>query len=264
MTSTFTQNTKADVIFFLPLSVFLMFNQEKTNLHLKVKEMLEEERPREKLLRYGVKNLDTTELLALILNTGTKEQNVIEMARNILKSHDNNLYSMYKTHAERVSDSKIRGIGPAKLAKILAALELGVRLEKDKEFYRAKEEILNDSQKVYNYMKRYLFGLATESVWLLCFNISQKLTIPPLEISTGGMTESVADIRVILKKALYHNATGIILVHNHPSGSLLPSSADDQLTESLNKACQTIGIKLLDHLIYSDYGYYSYAEEGLL
>ncbi|MDO4789799.1 MAG: DNA repair protein RadC [Porphyromonas sp.] len=241
-----------------------MFNQENRDLHLTVKEMLEEERPREKLLRFGVKNLDTTELLALILNTGTKEQNVIELARSILKSHDNNLYSLYRVHAERISDNRIKGIGPAKLAKILAALELGIRLENDKELYKTKEETLNDSQKVYHYMKRHLFGLGTESVWLLCFNASQKLIVPPMEISTGGITESTADLRVILKKALCFGAVSIILVHNHPSGSLTPSSSDNYLTKSLDKACKTIGITLQDHIIYSDYGYYSYAEKGEL
>lgn len=235
---------------------------EQITKSVTIKEMVEKERPREKLLAKGPKELSKTELLAIILNTGTTELNVIQLAESFLKKHNHNLYDMYMKNIATMTNP-IPGIGPAKRAKVLAALELGVRLIQDREKYLGKTRLLNKSKLIYNYMFDKLFGLMHEEVWALYFNVQFDL-IECVKISSGGITESVADVKIILKNALLYSAISIVLVHNHPAGSLQPSRSDDELTERLKSACRVVGMNLADHIIFTDNGFFSYADSSRL
>ena len=178
--------------------------------------------------------------------------------KRVLHDVDNSLSRLSKMSIDELC--QYNGIGPAKAITILAATELGRRRnDKDSD----ERQTIETSKDIFNIMHSILRDTPTEEAWVLLMNHSNKF-IKKVRVSQGGLTEAIVDVRMVLKEALLANATCIALCHNHPSGSLRPSRADDQLTEMLGKACRTMRIRLIDHLVVVDGGYYSYADEGKL
>lgn len=217
-----------------------------------------DDRPREKLLAKGAAALSNSELLAILLNNGSKNKSAVEMAREILKIGNDNLNELGKL---TLSDFKqVKGVGQAKSIIIAAALELGRRRQAsptlEKIVVRSSRDIalfLQASLKDYNY----------EVFAVVFLNRANKVNHFEI-ISKGGITGTVADPRIILKKALEEEATSMILCHNHPSGNLLPSRADEELTKKIKEAAGYLDIKIIDHIIVSEEGFYSFADEGML
>lgn len=229
---------------------------------ISIHDMPETDRPREKALVHGIRELTDAELIAIQLRTGTKRANALELAKQLLSSHDNNLYHLYTALLADVnSDLSISGIGEVKRLSVLAAQELGVRTYVSCLEEKKKEERISSSDQVYAVMQKRLFGLKEEQMWMLAISSSGGITAM-INLSRGGIDETSADIRLTLRHALRLSAPAIIIVHNHPGGGLKPSTQDDHFTFRLKEACHIIGINLLDHLIYTDTGYYSYMDEG--
>ncbi len=223
-----------------------------------IKNWAKDERPREKLLAHGAETLSSSELLAILINNGTKNKSAIELGKEVLNLGKNNLQELGKLSIKELM--KIKGIGVAKAITITAALEIGRRRQSsdvlDKMKFKSSKETAAFLASKINDNQREVFAV-------LFLNQANRLNHFEI-ISEGGITGTVADPRVILKKALEENATGIILCHNHPSGSLTPSKADTALTEKIKSAAKFHDITVYDHIIVSDQGYYSFADEGLL
>jgi DNA repair protein RadC len=223
-----------------------------------IKQWAKDDRPREKLLSKGVAALSNSELIAILINHGSKEKSAVELAQDILKAGKDNLNELSKLSVKELM--KIKGIGEAKAISIVAAMELGRRRQATA--YREKATITSSSD-VANYLQTLLKDYKHEVFAVLFLNRSNKINHFQI-ISEGGITGTVADPRVILKRALEEDAVSLILCHNHPSGSLKPSKADEELTFKISEAAKYFDIKVLDHLIVSDDGYYSFADEGIL
>jgi len=217
-----------------------------------------EERPREKVLANGVLYLSDSELLAILLGSGTKNITAVELARLVLKESGNSLQELGK---QGISDLvKIKGVGPAKAITLLAALELGRR----RAGMPQSEKIpVKSSDTVFKIFHPLLGDLEHEEFWLLMLNRANKV-LGRYKVSQGGLSGTVIDTRIILKKALDNLASSIIVCHNHPSGNKQPSEADVKITEKLKKAAEMLEIKLLDHVIIADKSYFSFADEGLI
>lgn len=226
------------------------------NRKLNLKEWAEEDRPREKLLIKGVSALSDSELLAILIGSGNKEETAVELSQRILHSESNNLDKLARLSVSGLT--KFRGIGEAKAITIVAALELG-RRRNAKE--RTSIPNICHSSDVFSIMEPLLSDIVHEEVWILLLNQSNKI-IKKEQVSRGGISSSIIDIRIILKSAIESSASGIILCHNHPSGNIIPSKNDDLITERLSNACQIMDIKLLDHIIIGAKSYYSYKDEG--
>lgn len=223
-----------------------------------IKEWSPEDRPREKLALHGADVLSDAELLAILIGSGNAGESAVELMKRVLHDVDNSLSRLSKMSIDELC--QYNGIGPAKAITILAATELGRRRnDKDSD----ERQTIETSRDIFNIMHNILRDAPTEEGWVVLMNHSQKL-IKRVRVSQGGLTEAIVDVRMVLKEALLANATCIALCHNHPSGNLRPSRADDQLTEMLSKACRTMRIRLIDHLVVVDGGYYSYADEGRL
>lgn len=222
---------------------------------LNIKDWAEEDRPREKLLSKGVSALSDAELLAILIGSGNRDETAVELAQRILHSSANNLNALGKLTVKDLM--KFNGIGDAKAITVIAAMELGRR--------RKLTEATIDprvchSQDIYEIMHPILGDLPHEETWLLLMNKSNRIT-KRVQMSRGGLTGTVVDIRSVMKEAIDNLATAMILCHNHPSGGLKPSLEDDQITFKLKDAGETMDIPLLDHLIICDGGYYSYRDE---
>lgn len=223
-----------------------------------IKEWSPEDRPREKLALHGADVLSDAELLAILIGSGNAGESAVELMKRVLHDVDNSLSRLSKMSIDELC--QYNGIGPAKAITILAATELGRRRnDKDSD----ERQTIETSKDIFNIMHSILRDTPTEEAWVLLMNHSNKF-IKKVRVSQGGLTEAIVDVRMVLKEALLANATCIALCHNHPSGNLRPSRADDQLTEMLGKACRTMRIRLIDHLVVVDGGYYSYADEGRL
>jgi DNA repair protein radC len=223
---------------------------------LNIKEWAEEDRPREKMLSKGVTSLSDAELLAILIGSGNTTETAVELTRRILVSCNNNLNELGK---RSISDLCVfKGIGEAKAISITAALELGKR----RKLANAEErKTITCSTDIYHIFQPLMCDLPTEEFWIVLLNQSNKI-IDRIKISSGGITETSADIRSILREALLRRATSIILCHNHPSGNRHPSQADDRLTDKVHQATRIMDIQLHDHLIICEGTYYSYADEG--
>jgi DNA repair protein RadC len=223
-----------------------------------IKQWAKDDRPREKLRSKGPSALSDSELIAILINHGTKEKSAMELAREAMRIAKNSLAEMSKLSVPELT--KIKGIGDAKAVTIVAALELGRRrqavLSREKEFVQKSSDVAG-------YLQSLLRDYRHEVFAVLFLNRSNKINHFQI-ISQGGITGTVADPRVILKKALEEEAVSMILCHNHPSGSLKPSRADEELTNKIKEAARYFDIKVLDHLIVSDDGYFSFADEGIL
>lgn len=229
---------------------------------ISIHEMPETDRPREKALLHGVRELTDAELIAIQLRTGTKQANALELAKQLLATYDNNLYRLYTELLADVNRTQgINGVGEVKRLSVLAAQELGVRTYVACIEEKNSEERISRSEEVYTVMKKRLFGLKEEQMWLLTISSSGRVTAT-INLSRGGIDETSADIRLALRHALRLSAPAIILVHNHPGGGLTPSTQDNDFTFKLKDACDVIGIRLLDHIVYTDTGYYSYLDQG--
>ena len=223
-----------------------------------IKYWAEDDRPREKLLLKGKNTLSDTELLAIIIGSGTRRKSAVDLSREILSSFENNLADFSKVNLKQLL--KFRGIGQAKAVNIIAALELGRRREGANSSFRKK---LENSEMVYQHLKPYLSDLSHEEFYVIFLNQANEV-IQTKQVSKGGMTSTIADGKVIFQLALEFRAAAIILSHNHPSGNLKASHSDIQLTKSIGEFGKCIDLHLLDHLIFTDNGYLSFADEGLL
>jgi DNA repair protein RadC len=228
------------------------------NTSIKIFELAEEDRPREKLLLKGKAALSDAELIAILIGTGTAACSAVDLSRMLLASVGNNLATVARMS---VSDlCKFKGIGEAKAISIISALELG-RRRKDQE--PPKLQKITGSKQVYELMRPDLYDESVEQVYLLLLNRSNGL-IKKQRVSQGGTTASVVDPKVVFRFALEQGAHSLILIHNHPSGNLQPSDADKRLTQRLQKVGIELEIPLIDHLIYTDLGYFSFADEGIM
>lgn len=226
--------------------------------NLTITNWAEEDRPRERLERLGAETLSNAELLAILIGSGTPQQSAVDLMKGVLAACHNNLNTLGKMTTSDLQ--RFKGIGPAKAITILAACELGKRRAREKAEERPD---LGSATTIYNLMHPKLQDLDVEEFHVLLMNQRFKL-IKEVRISHGGITETAVDIRVIMREALLCNATVLAACHNHPSGNTLPSRQDDQLTERIRKACETMRIFFLDHVIVTDGSYYSYHEQGKL
>ncbi|MBN2698723.1 MAG: DNA repair protein RadC [Bacteroidales bacterium] len=217
-----------------------------------------QDRPREKLLSGGVHALSDTELLAVIIASGTRNHSAVDLAREILKSVDYDLNRLSRLSVNELS--RLKGIGPAKAVKIISAMELGTRKQ---HFRKAEVTRITNSNDVYLIFYPLIGELDHEEFWILMLNRAN-LVLNKTRISQGGLSGTVIDTRLILKNAIDNLASSIIVCHNHPSGNKQPSEADKKITGSLKNAAAMMEIKVLDHLIITGNGYFSFADEGLL
>jgi DNA repair protein RadC len=227
-------------------------------MSLKIKDWALEDRPREKLLYKGISSLSDAELLAILLGSGSNDKSAVDLAREILSIASNNLHRLGKLDIHDLV--RLKGIGTAKAINIMAALELGRRRKSAEIIEAAKIRSSND---VYTIFNPLLGDLTHEEFWLLYLNRSNKI-LSRHKLSQGGISGTITDVRLIIKKALELLASSIIICHNHPSGNLDPSEADNRITQKIKEAAACFDINLLDHVIVTDNGYYSYADSGSL
>lgn len=225
---------------------------------LGIKAWAEEDRPREKLIEKGRHVLTEAELIAILIGSGSRNESAVELSKRILSSTGNNLNELGKLNVKELI--KFKGIGEAKAISIVAAMELGRRR---KEAEVVKREKVSSSNDAYEIMKPMMMDLGHEEFWILMLNRAN-LVIRKEQISRGGVAGTVVDAKLIFKAAVDHHASSIIICHNHPSGNTKPSEADIRLTKNIKEAGKVMEIPLLDHLIFTDHGYYSFGDEGLL
>ena len=227
-------------------------------LRLSIKQWAPEDRPTERLQRLGAESLTDAELLAILIGSGTQQYSAVDIANHVLGKFNRNLNTLGKARFDEILD--IEGVGTQTACKILAAVELGKRRQ------MATPELhpdMSTATRIYNYMLPKMQDLATEEFHILLMNQNYRL-IKQVRISQGGITETSADIRVMMREAVLCNATILAACHNHPSGSLSPSRADDELTRAIKEACRVMRIHFLDHVIVTDGAYVSYRELGKL
>jgi len=223
-----------------------------------IKSWAEDDRPREKLLQKGKISLSDAELIAILIGSGSKNESAVQLSKRILASTGNQLGDLGKLSVKKLCEFK--GIGPAKAVSIVAAMELGRRRRAEEALEKKK---ITSSASVFELMQPIIGELYHEEFWIIYLNNSNKV-FEQLQLSKGGITGTLVDVRITLRKALEVGATSIILAHNHPSGTLKPSEADKQLTQKLKTAAQSLDIKVLDHLIVTEKSYFSFADEGVL
>lgn len=223
-----------------------------------IKLWAEEDRPREKLLKNGRRHLTDAELIAILIGSGSRNETAVDLSKRILSFYENNLTKLGKASISELS--KFKGIGEAKAISIVAALELGLRRKES-----PVDEIIQvtASSDVYKYLRNTFVHLNHEEFWILLLNRSNRI-IGKYLISKGGQAGTVADPKIIFKIGLENNAAYIVMAHNHPSGNLKPSESDDLLTRDAAASGQMLSLPVVDHIIFTDNGYYSYKDEGLL
>ena len=223
-----------------------------------IKNWSQDDQPREKLRDKGKVALSDAELVAILIGSGSRDESAVDLCKRILASVDNNLNALGKLSLKQLM--KFKGIGEAKAITIAAALELGRRRRLEEGLQLEK---VVSSQSVFNVMQPLVGDLPHEEFWILYLNNSNKI-IQKNQLSTGGITGTLVDVRLVLKSALEVGATALILCHNHPSGTLKPSQSDKAITQKLKSAANSLDIKVLDHLIVTDKAYFSFADENLL
>lgn len=229
-------------------------SQENTS----IKNWSLKDRPREKLLALGAGALSESELIAILIGSGNRNMSAVDLSRLIFDKAGQSLDTLGKMSIKQLTQHK--GVGQAKAVTIAAALEIGRR--------RASETIaekpkVTSSDSAYHILRPILGELPHEEFWILYLNNSNKV-LATQQISKGGFTGTYVDIRIVMKKALEENAVAMILAHNHPSGQLVPSAADEQLTQKMVQAAQLLDLRILDHLIVTQKGYFSFADQGKL
>lgn len=225
---------------------------------LNINQWAEEDRPREKMMQRGAEALTDAELLGILIGSGSTDESAVSLMQRILATCDNNLNLLAKWEVRDFA--RFKGMGPAKSITIMAALELGKRRNLQ---MQAERQQVRSSTDIYNLFHPLLCDLPTEEFWVLLLNQATKV-IDKVRISRGGIDQTTADVRTILREALLKRATQIALVHNHPSGNTRPSNEDLRLTQAVQRAAATMNIHLIDHLVITDGGYYSFNDEGRL
>jgi DNA repair protein RadC len=223
---------------------------------LNINQWAKEDRPREKMADLGTEALSNAELLAILIGSGSTDESAVELMKHVLADCNNNLNTLGKKSIHDLT--KYKGIGEAKAITILAACELGKRRQAESPEERPD---LSTATKIYRHMHHLMQDLDVEEFWVLLMNQHYRL-IKKVKISHGGITETAVDIRIIFKEAVLANATILAVCHNHPSGNLTPSRADEELTKSIQKACELMRIYFMDHVIVTDGQYYSFHELG--
>lgn len=223
-----------------------------------IKNWAQDDQPREKLLYKGKAALSDAELVAILIGSGNREESAVALCKRIFASVNNNLSELGKLSIEQLMEFK--GIGEAKAITIAAALELGRRRRGEEALLKNK---ISSSKSVFELMQPIIGELQHEEFWIIYLNNSNKV-IQKNQLSKGGITGTLVDVRLVLKNALQVGATGLVLTHNHPSGTLKPSEADKQITQKLKIAAESLDIKVLDHLIITEKAYFSFADENLL
>jgi len=218
----------------------------------------EDDKPREKLMNKGKASLSDAELIAILIGSGSRNESAVQLSKRILSSVDNNLNALGKLSLRQLMNFK--GIGEAKAISIQASMELGRRR-------RAEEAIelkkITSSKSIFEMMQPIIGELPHEEFWIIYLNNSNKV-VSKSQLSKGGITGTLVDVRLVFKNAIEIGAVSIILIHNHPSGALKPSEADKQITRKLKLAGESLDIKILDHLIITETNYFSFADEGIL
>ena len=225
---------------------------------MSIKFLAEDDRPREKFLLKGKNSLSDAELLAIIMSSGNREDSAVELARKILDSVGNNWHNLSLLQIPDLI--KFKGIGEAKAISIATALEIGRR--------RAAQEVpekikINSSSDMFKVLQPFLGDLQREEFWVIFLNQNNRM-LGKSQLSSGGINQSVVDLRILFKAALENFATGIVIAHNHPSGNLKPSQEDLKITKQISDAGKILNIQLLDHLIVTQNSYFSFADENLL
>lgn len=221
-----------------------------------IKDWPEDERPREKAFRHGIASLSKAELLAILIGSGTVEDSAVELMQKVLASCGDSISQLARLSVDDLCQFK--GIGPAKAITIVAACELWKRRQSDE---RDRAQRILSSRHLFEYFHPLMCDNTIEECYVLLLNQMNRV-IDHVRIGSGGLTSTLVDIRVVLREALMKRATGIALCHNHPSGSVRPSSADDKITADLTQACKVMNIRMLDHIVLAGTAYYSYADEG--
>jgi DNA repair protein RadC len=223
-----------------------------------IKDWSVEDRPREKLLNFGIQSLSNAELIAILIGSGTKETNAVDLARSILASVENNLHDLGKLKTAELI--RFNGIGQARAVTLLAAIELGARRNSS---YSNEKIAIKNSETAFQVLYPILGELEYEEFWIILLNRAHKV-LKTEKISQGGLTGTVIDTRMILKRALDRKATSIIISHNHPSGNTSPSEADINITKKIRNAAEIMDITVLDHIIIAGKSFLSFADEGLM
>lgn len=217
----------------------------------------EEDKPREKLMLKGKSVLSDAELIAILIGSGNRNESAVDLSKRILGSIDNNLNALGKLTIQQLM--KFKGIGEAKAISIIAAMELG-RRRRTEDFVELTK--ITSSQTIFQIMQPIIGELPHEEFWIIYLNNSNKV-ISKSQLSKGGITGTLVDTRLVFKVALEMGATSLILCHNHPSGTIMPSDADKLITKKLKLAGDSLDVKVLDHLIITETKYYSFADEGI-
>jgi DNA repair protein RadC len=217
----------------------------------------EDDKPREKLMLKGKSSLSDAELIAILIGSGSRNESAVGLSKRILASVDNNLNALGKLSITQLMNFK--GIGEAKAISIISALELGRRRRAEDAVELTK---ITSSKMIFEIMQPIIGELPHEEFWIVYLNNSNKI-ISKSQLSKGGITGTLVDVRLVFKMALEMGATGLILCHNHPSGTLIPSDADKQITRKLKLAGESLEIKVLDHLIVTEANYFSFVDEGI-
>ena len=224
-----------------------------------IKNWAEDDRPREKMMLKGAEALSNAELLAILINNGTRDKSAVDVCKDLLAKVNNDLQRLGSLSIKEILKLKTKGIGEAKAVTIAAALEVGIR----RDAAENKREVITQSSEVAAFLKAKLQYKKHEVFAVLFLNQANKVMHYEV-LSEGGITGTVADPRIILRKALSHDAVNLILCHNHPSGSIKPSRADRELTAKIKEAALLFDMTVLDHIIVSEDGHYSFADEGIL
>lgn len=227
-------------------------------LRLPISRWSSEDKPTERLQRLGADCLSDAELLAILVGSGNTQYSAVDIAKNVLCKFHNNLNTLGKARFDELQD--VDGVGIQTACKIMAAVELGKRRQMTSAESRPE---LSTATRIYNHMLPILMDAEVEYFYVLLMNQAYRL-IKTVKISQGALTETSADIRIIMREAVLNNATIMAVCHNHPSGRVTPSKADDMLTQSIKRACEIMRVHLLDHVIVSDGLYHSYRENGKL
>lgn len=223
-----------------------------------MKDWAPQDRPREKLMLHGESSLSDTELVAILLRTGSGRMDAISIARTLMQQVDHDITKLDSLSIK--SMAKMHGIGNVKAVTIKAALALGKRRLNARPHESVK---ISNSKDAYQILQPYMLGLKHEEFWMICLNRANKV-VRATRLNIGGISSTIVDLKRVFQMALEHNASGIIVSHNHPSGALKPSSEDNQLTQRIKQNGELLDCPLIDHIIISDFGYYSYADEGQL
>lgn len=228
------------------------------SVNIGIKSWKEEDRPREKLMLQGRRNLSDAELIAILIGSGSKNESAVELSKRILSVYQNDLDELGKLSVQELS--KFKGIGEAKAVSIIAALELGRRRKEQRITEKPK---IGHSRDAFDLLQSYFSDLAHEEFWVILLNRANRVLSKHL-ISKGGQSGTIADPKIIFNIALLNRAAAMMLAHNHPSGNPKPSDADKELTQKLVAGAKLLDMQVLDHLILTDKSYFSFADEGIL